>query len=129
VKIIFHATAWTVWDSSPDKGWYYYSSPDRIWSPTNGYRGSFPGLKPPVRDVDHSPAPSIEVKIESSDTSTPCVYLLGVRKNTIFLSFILVVFYKEYKNPEAPRRVISSIDTQHDVGQVSDVLYVRLSGL
>jgi hypothetical protein len=47
-----------------------------------------------------------------------------------FLSFILVaVFYKEYKNSETPRHIILSVDTQQNVGQVSDVLYVRLSGL
>jgi len=58
--------------------------------------------------------------------TAPCVYFLGVkRNNTIFLSFSLVlVFYKEYKNREARRHVILSLDTQHNVGQVSDV-FVR----
>jgi hypothetical protein len=36
-----------------------------------GTRGYFPGVKRPVREADHSPPFSVEVKNEWSYTSTP----------------------------------------------------------
>jgi hypothetical protein len=51
----------------------------RPWDPPsliyNGYRCSFPGVKRPGDDVDHSPAASVEVKNERSYTSTPTCML------------------------------------------------------
>jgi hypothetical protein len=41
----------------------------------SGYRGSFPGVKRPGRDVDHSPPFGAEVKNEWSYTSTPLLPL------------------------------------------------------
>jgi hypothetical protein len=55
--------------SSPRRGWEFFSSsprPDRLWGPpslpSNGYRGSFPSVKRPVREADRSPPSSAEVK-------------------------------------------------------------------
>jgi hypothetical protein len=46
-----------------------FSSPrrlDRLWGPpnllSNGYGGSFPGVKQPVSETDHSPPTSAEIK-------------------------------------------------------------------
>jgi hypothetical protein len=39
--------------------------PDRLWVPTSyltGTRGSFPGVKRPVREADHSPPTGAETK-------------------------------------------------------------------
>jgi hypothetical protein len=49
--------------------------PDRLWGPPsllyNGYRGSFPGVKRPRREADHSPPTSAEVKKIWIYISTP----------------------------------------------------------
>jgi hypothetical protein len=50
--------------------------PDRLWSPpnllSNGYQGLFPqGVKQPVREADHSPPASAEVKKMWIYSSTP----------------------------------------------------------
>ena len=53
------------------RGHRFFSSPkrtDRLWGPHSllfqGYRVSFPGIKRPGRDVDHSRRPSAVVKKE-----------------------------------------------------------------
>jgi len=59
--------------------------PDPFWGPAtllfSGYPGSFPGVTRTVREVDHSPPSSAEVKNGYSDTSTPAVCLHGVDRN------------------------------------------------
>jgi len=52
------------------------------------YRVSFPGVKWPRRDVDHSPPTRAEVRNEWSSTSTPPVHLNGVDRE----SFIYTVY-------------------------------------
>jgi len=45
----------------------------------------FPGVKPPGREVNHTPPSTVEVKNEWSCTSTPPICLHGVdRENFIF---------------------------------------------
>jgi hypothetical protein len=60
------ATGWTVRGSNPDRGEIFRTCPDRPWGPPillyNGYRVSFPGVKPPGRGVDHPPPSNAEVK-------------------------------------------------------------------
>jgi hypothetical protein len=56
--------------------------PDRLWGPPNllynGYRElSFPGVKRPGREADHSPPTSAEVKKMWIYTSTPLIRLHG----------------------------------------------------
>jgi hypothetical protein len=43
-----------------------------------GTRGTFPGVKRPGREADHSPPSSVEVKNAWSYTSTPSIRLHGV---------------------------------------------------
>jgi hypothetical protein len=51
------------------------SRPDRLWGPPNllfnEYGDSFPLLKGPGREADHSPPTSTEIKNAWVDTSTP----------------------------------------------------------
>ena len=65
---------------------------DRLWSPSSlllsMHGGTFPGIKRPGRDSDHSPPFSTEVKQQLSYTSTPpyVVHLHGAgRKNFTFI--------------------------------------------
>jgi hypothetical protein len=50
-----------------------------LWGPPgflfSGYRGSLPGVKRPVRESDHSPPSSTDVKNECSCNSTLPVYI------------------------------------------------------
>ena len=57
---------------------YRFSVPGRLyqlWGPPsflfNGYRGYYPGVNRPGREVDHPPPSSVEVKNEWSCTSAP----------------------------------------------------------
>jgi hypothetical protein len=56
--------------------------PVRLWGPSslvfNGYRGSFPGVKRPQREVDHSSPSSAVVRNEWSYTSAPPICLHGM---------------------------------------------------
>ena len=49
-------------------------SPDQLWGPPSflfsGYRGSFPRIKRPGREADHSPSSSADGKNKQSYTST-----------------------------------------------------------
>jgi hypothetical protein len=65
------ATGWTVRGSNPGRGKIFFSSPKRpdgLWGPPsllfNGYRGFFPGVKRPGRQINHSPPSSAEIKNE-----------------------------------------------------------------
>jgi hypothetical protein len=63
--------------------------PDQLWGPSslqgNKYRGSFPGVERPGRDVDHPPPTSAEVKNEWSYTSSPQICLNGVDRDNRYL--------------------------------------------
>ena len=65
--------------------------PGRLWDrPTllfNGNRGSFPGVKRPGNDVDHSTSASTEVKCKWGYTSTPPTCLHGVYKENFTFTF------------------------------------------
>jgi hypothetical protein len=63
---------WTVRNSNPGRGKRFFFStnrPDRLWGPLslqfNEYRGSFPGIKQPGCDVDHSPPSGAQIKNEA----------------------------------------------------------------
>jgi hypothetical protein len=60
-------TGWTVRWSNPGGGEIFCTGPDRPWGPPsllyNG-TGSFPGVKRPERDADHSPPSSAEITKE-----------------------------------------------------------------
>jgi len=59
----------------------------------NSYRGSFPGLNRPRREVTYSPPHSCEVKNEWSATSTPPTFIRGVdTKNLAFFFFTLAIY-------------------------------------
>jgi hypothetical protein len=63
----------------------------------NGYQGSFPGVKRPGREVNHSPPSSAEVKNEWSYTSTPPICLHCVdRENFAFLIFVPHTSYTKH---------------------------------
>jgi hypothetical protein len=49
----------------------------------NGYRGSFPGVKRPERDIDHSSPSSTEVN-KWSCASNPPTYLNGVGHGQLY---------------------------------------------
>ena len=78
--------------SNPSRSTRFYSPkrPDRLWGPPslllNGYRVSFPRVKWPLREVNHSPPSSAEVKNKWSYTSTPPICIHGVdRENFNFV--------------------------------------------
>ena len=75
--------------SSPGRGKLFFSPPkipDRFWGPPsllfNGYRGSFPGVKLPMRDVDHLRPSGAKTESEWSCTSTPSICLHGMDRET-----------------------------------------------
>jgi hypothetical protein len=86
------ATDWTVRGSNCGRSKRFYPSPkrpDRLWSPSslifNGYRGSYPGVKRPGREVKSSPLFSAKVKSEWRYTYTATICLYSVdRENFTF---------------------------------------------
>jgi len=74
------------WGTIPGGGWAFFPSipcADRPWGPpsllSNGYLDLFPWVvKRPVREADHSPPHSAEVKNSWSYISTPPTRLHGV---------------------------------------------------
>jgi hypothetical protein len=86
-------TGWN--DQSSNSGRRFSSSPKRpdwLWAPAShlfsGYLDSFPGVRQPGRDADHSPPPNAEVKSERSYTSTlPSVASWRVRDNFAILPY------------------------------------------
>jgi hypothetical protein len=72
--------------------------PDRLWRLTSilfsGYRGVFYMVQRPGRNVEHSPASSIEVKYEWSCTSSPPTCFHGVDRDnvTLTISPVIILF-------------------------------------
>jgi hypothetical protein len=74
--------------------------PDRLWGPPsllfNGYRGSFPGVKQPGPEADHSPPSSTEVKNCGAVSPLPHMSswygakLIKRRDNFTFLTYYLL---------------------------------------
>jgi hypothetical protein len=66
----------------------------RSWGPPsllyNGYRVSFPGVKRPGRNVNHSPLSTVDVNNEWRYTSTPPLHLHGVSREVF--TFYLYTF-------------------------------------
>jgi len=99
------ATGWTVRGSNSGGSEIFCTGPDRPWSPPSLlYNGSFPGLKRPVRGVDHPPPSSAEVKetielyLYSSvsqppgrgPVTGPVINYAGPRE--VLLEFVILVF-------------------------------------
>jgi hypothetical protein len=58
-------TSWMIRSSIPGRGWEFFSSlppPDRLWGPHSGTGALSLGVKRPMREADHSPPSSAEVK-------------------------------------------------------------------
>jgi len=96
-------------DSIPGRGWEFFSSrplSDRLGGPpillSNGYRCSFLGVERPGREADHSSAPSPEVNIAWSYTSThPYVFMawyLVKSRDKFTLSFSFCIFGERILN-------------------------------
>ena len=68
-------TGWNDQSSNSGRRFFLFSKTDWLWAPASllfsGYLDSFPGVKQPGRDAEHSLPPSAEVKNERSYTSTP----------------------------------------------------------
>jgi hypothetical protein len=69
----------------------FSNSPDRLWSPpsllSNRYRSNITDVKPPERDADHAPPPSIEINKEWSYTSAPPTCLHDAHRGTFTFTF------------------------------------------
>jgi hypothetical protein len=72
-----------------------FSSPyflDRLWGPPNilynGYRGSFPGVKRPGRETDHSHPASAEVKKMWIYATTPPYTFITLSFMTFVIHFM-----------------------------------------
>jgi len=60
----------------------------RTKTPIHGYQRSFPGVKRPGREVDHSSPCSAKVKSKWRYTSAPSIYLQNVeRESFTFFTF------------------------------------------
>jgi len=64
----------------------------KLWGPPSllfyGHQASFPGVKQPEREVNHSPASNTEVMNEWSYTVSPPICLHGVNWDNSFLYFV-----------------------------------------
>jgi len=92
------------WGSKPGRGKRCFCSPrchDQLYCPTslllNGYRVSFPRVKQPRSEANHSPLSSDQVKNKWSYTSTPLICLLGVDRKNFTLTLYLYIKYNCYK--------------------------------
>lgn len=92
------------WGSKPGRGKRWFCSPwchDELHSPTSPllyeYRVSFPRVKQPRSEANHSPLSSDQVKIEWSYNSTPLICLLRVDRKNFTLTFCLYIKYNCYK--------------------------------
>ena len=70
---------------NPGGGKRFFSKMSRLaLAPTrflfSGNQGSFPGVKQPRREDNHSPSSSAEVKNEGSCTSASPIYLHGMER-------------------------------------------------
>jgi hypothetical protein len=90
-----YATGWAIWGLSPGmvkRVFSFPKRPDNLWirpSPLfSGYWDSFPGLKRPGCEVDHSPLSTAGVKNEWRYSPASPVCLNGVdRGNSSFFTF------------------------------------------
>ena len=92
--------------SNPSRDKRFISSPkrpNRLCDPPSllfiGYRGSFPGIKQPGSQFNHSPPFSVEVKSEWSYTATPPIRLRAVDSyNSAFFFFLILKAIKSAQN-------------------------------
>ena len=70
---------------------YFPKCPDRLFGLTNvlfsRYRGYYPEVKQPVREINDSPRSSVEVKNEWSRTFTPPIRISGMERENITITF------------------------------------------
>jgi len=69
----------------------FFSSPqipDLLW--VNGYQNSFPRVKRPEHEADHSPPSSAKTKNDWICTSTPSICLQGVDRHNFTFAFTLI---------------------------------------
>ena len=98
-KFIFYM-GWMVRGSNPGTGKQFISSPerpDRLWAPhsivSKSHRGSFPGIKRPVREVTHSPPSGAGDKTEWRYAPIPPLCLHDVEKKNFNLRFFYICVY------------------------------------
>ena len=90
----------------------FFSSPkrtDRLWGPPtvvfNGYQGSFPDVKRPECDVDHSPPSSVDVKKSCAIRLLPLYTFMTWKGANLPLNFLLwfhkcltLIYYQELED-------------------------------
>ena len=68
----------------------FSKSPDLLWAPPSilltGYRNSFPGIKRPGREVNHSPPSSFAVTNGWNRASVPQLCVHAVERDNFFFS-------------------------------------------
>jgi hypothetical protein len=52
---------------------------------------SFPGVRKPKREVNHSPPSTAEVRNEWNNTSTPLIYPNGMDRGVVIIIIVVVV--------------------------------------